>query len=101
MSESESHKRAKRKAPGSEEVPISGNRRLDSATRKTATEIERNQQNLVKAVKRLNDSRRSRKTLKVPHNLIDNAINAVEKNGGGITVTNLCGSKTVRVPKKR
>ena len=42
MSESQSHKLAKAKAPGKTEVPISRNRRLDSATKKTATEIERN-----------------------------------------------------------
>ena len=36
MSETQSHKRAKAKAPGRIEVPISRGRRLDSATKKTA-----------------------------------------------------------------
>lgn len=41
MSETDSHKRAKRKAAGKPEVKISGRRRLDSASPKRATEVER------------------------------------------------------------
>ncbi len=44
MAESQSHKRAKAKAAGKSgttEKPLSGNRRLDAATAKKATEVER------------------------------------------------------------
>lgn len=101
MSESQSHKRAKAKAPGKTEVPISRNRRLDSATKKTATEIERNSQNLGKAVDRLKDSRRSRKVLQVPQKDISNATKAMRQKGVGGTVKNLSGTKRISVPKKK
>ena len=65
MSESQSHKRAKAKASGKSEVGISGGRRLDSASAKTATEVERNKQNLDKAAQRLKASGRPRKVLQV------------------------------------
>lgn len=101
MSESQSHKRAKAKAPGKTEVPISRNRRLDSATKKTATEIERNSQNLGKAVDRLKDSRRSRKILQVPQKDMSNATKAMRQKGVGGTVKNLSGTKRISVPKKK
>jgi|LGVD01.1.fsa_nt_gb hypothetical protein len=101
MSESQSHKRAKAKAPGKTEVPISRNRRLDSATKKTATEIERNSQNLGKAVDRLKDSRRSRKVLQVPQKDMSNATKAMRQKGVGGTVKNLSGTKRISVPKKK
>ena len=101
MSESQSHKRAKAKAPGKTEVPISRNRRLDSATKKTATEIERNSQNLGKAVDRLKDSRRSRKILQVPQKDMSNATKAMRNKGVGGTVKNLSGTKRISVPKKK
>jgi hypothetical protein len=93
MSETKSHKRAKAKAPGKTEVPISKGRRLDSATKKTATEIERNRQNIPKAVNRLKDSGRSRKVLQVPQPLFKNAIEAMKKKGVSGTVKNLSGTK--------
>lgn len=101
MSESQSHKRAKAKAPGKTEVPISRNRRLDSATKKTATEIERNSQNLGKAVDRLKDSRRSRKVLQVHQKDMSNATKAMRHKGVGGTVKNLSGTKRISVPKKK
>ena len=101
MSESQSHKRAKAKAPGKTEVPISQNRRLDSATKKTATEIERNSQNLGKAVDRLKDSRRSRKVLQVPQKDMSNATKAMRQKGVGGTVKNLSGTKRISVHKKK
>lgn len=101
MSESQSHKRAKAKAPGKTEVPISRNRRLDSATKKTATEIERNSQNLGKAVDRLKDSRRSRKVLQVPQKDMSNATKTMRQKGVGGTIKNLSGTKRISVPKKK
>ncbi len=101
MAETQSHKRAKGKAPGKTEVPISKNRRLDSATKNTATEIERNQQNLGKAVSRLKDSGRSRKVLQVPQNLMPEAAKIMRQKGIGGTVKNLSGTKKVSVRKNK
>ena len=101
MAETQSHKRAKGKAPGKTEVPISKNRRLDSATKNTATEIERNQQNLGKAVRRLKDSGRSRKVLQVPQNLMPEAAKIMRQKGIGGTVKNLSGTKKVSVRKNK
>ena len=101
MSESQSHKRAKAKAPGKIEVPISRNRRLDSATKKTATEIERNPQNISKAVDRLKDSGRPRKVLQVPQKHMPEAVKTMRQKGVGGTVKNLSGSKRKSVPKRK
>ena len=101
MSENQSHKRAKAKAPGKSEVPISRNRRLDSATKKTATEIERNSQNLEKAVNRLRDSGRPRRVLQVPQNLMPDASKLMRQKGVGGTVKNLSGTRRISIPKKK
>lgn len=101
MSESQSHKRAKNNAPGQTEVPISRNRRLDSATTKTATEVERNAQNLDKAVERLRDSGRSRKVLVVPQKLMSEASKAMRRKKVGGTVKNLSGTKRRSIPNKK
>ena len=100
MTESISHKRAKANAPGQTEVPISRGRRLDSATKKTATEIERNVQNIPKTVDRLRDSGRSRKVLQVPHKDLKKAAQVMRKKGVGGTVKNLSGTKRISIPKK-
>ncbi|MDL2124755.1 MAG: hypothetical protein LWX51_17140 [Deltaproteobacteria bacterium] len=97
MSETQSHKRAKAKAPGKTEVPISRGRRLDSATKKTATEIERNPQNIAKAVSRLKDSGRPRKVLQVPQPLLKDAVSTMRKKGVRGTVKNLSGTKRTSV----
>ena len=93
MTESISHKRAKGKAPGQKEVRISHGRRLDSASAKTATEVERNPQNLGKAARRLKSSHRSRKILQVPQNLMDDATKAMRRNKVKGTVKNISGTK--------
>ena len=64
MSETSSHKRAKSKAAGKTgrtEVPLKGNRRLDAASRRKATEIERSgtMDGLERAARRLKASRKS------------------------------------------
>ncbi|MBW1834527.1 MAG: hypothetical protein JRI62_07085 [Deltaproteobacteria bacterium] len=97
MSETQSHKRAKAKAPGKTEVPISRGRRLDSATKKTATEIERNRQNITKAVSRLKDSGRPRKVLQVPQPLFKDAVSIMRKKSVRGTVKNLSGTKRTSV----
>ncbi len=100
MSESQSHKRAKSQAPGKTEVPISNNRRLDSAARKTATEIERNSGNIPKAVDRLRDSGRSRRVLQVPQKEMKQAAATMRRKGVGGTVKNLSGTKRMSISKK-
>ncbi len=99
MPETQSHKRAKAKAPGKPEVPISRRRRLDSASPKTATEIERNEGNLVDAVRRLRDSGRQRKVLQVPQPLIPKARKVMKQEGVGGTIKNLSGTKKISVRK--
>ena len=106
MSESDSHKAAKNKAAGQQgktEVPLSGNRRLDAATAKKATEVERGGtvQGLEKAAKRLKDSGKSQKVLQVPQKDMPKATAAMKKVGVGGTVKNMGGTKrtSVRKPK--
>jgi len=97
MPESQSHRRAKRKAPGRVEVPIAGRRRVDSATSKTVTEVERNVSNLLKAVERLKLSRRPRKVLVVPQRLMKRAVAAMRRKSVRGTVKNLSGTRRVFV----
>ena len=106
MSETESHKRAKAKAAGQTgqtEVPLPGNRRLDAATPRRATEIERSGDlaKLVKAAKRLDDSNRIQKVLQVPQKDIPKAVEAMKQVGTSGTVKNMGGTKSVSVPKKK
>jgi hypothetical protein len=101
MTESVSHIKAKAKAPGQTEVSISRGRRLDSATKITATEVERNEQNLEKAVARLRDSRRPRKVLVVPQRLMKQASAAMRKKNVGGTVKNLSSTKRRSIPKRK
>ncbi len=98
MSESESHKRAKSRAAGKSgktEKPIVGNRRLDAATKKTATEVERSgaTSGLEKAAARLKASRKSRKVLQVPQKDMSKAVAAMKKKGVSGTVKNMSGTK--------
>jgi hypothetical protein len=100
MSESQSHKRAKSRAPGKTEVPISRNRRLDSATKKTATEVERNRPNLDKAASRLKASGRPRRVLQVPQPLMKDAAKAMRNKGVSGSVKNISGTRRISVRKK-
>lgn len=107
MSESKSHKLAKTKAAGKAgktEVPLSGNRRLDAATRVKASEVERSgsKAGLEKAAQRLKDSGRKQKVLQVPQKDIPKAVDAMKKKGVKGTVKNMGGTKrvSVKIPKK-
>jgi len=98
MAESKSHKKAKAKAAGKSgktEVPLSRNRRLDAATKKTATEVERSgsASGLEKAAKRLKDSGKPRKVLQVPQKDMDKAAASMKKAGVSGTVKNMSGTK--------
>lgn len=102
MSETDSHRRAKRAAAGKDgrtEVPLSGGRRLDAASKKRATEVERsgNAQNLEKAARRLKSSGKPQKVLQVPHADMPKARQALRKAKVSGTVKNMSGSKSSHV----
>lgn len=99
MAESQAHKRAKGRAPGQKEVSIPGNRRLDSASPKTATEIERSgtPAGLNAAASRLKASHRPRKVLQVPNLDMDLAVVAMRKVGVKGSVKNMGGTKRRQV----
>lgn len=105
MTESYSHKQAKRNASGSQgqtEVPLSGNRRLDAETQKRATEVERsgNSKNLEKAAQRVKDSGKPQKILQVPQIDMPKAVQAMKKTGVTGTVKNMSGTKRISVQGK-
>ena len=103
MAETESHRRAKRKAPGKTEVKIKGGRRLDSASKHRATEIERSgdPRKLGKAVDRLRDSRKPQKVLQVPQKDMGKASDAMRQKAVGGTVKNMSGTKRRSIPKSK
>ncbi len=104
MTESKVHKRAKAKAAGrsgTTEKPISGGRRVDAVSKRTATEIERSgsDSGLTKAARRLRDSGKAQKVLQVPQTDMAKATKAMRKVGIGGTVKNMSGTKRTSVPK--
>lgn len=104
MAESRSHKQAKRRAAGKSgktEVKLPGGRRLDAATPRRATEVERSGSStgLVKAAQRLKASKRTQKVLVVPQNDMSKAVKAMKKAGVGGTVKNLGSTKRRSVRK--
>ena len=106
MAESSAHKRAKGKAvgrTGTKEKSISGGRRLDAVTWKTATEVERSgsKQGLSKAARRLRDSGKSQKVLQVPQTDMRKASDAMRSVGVSGTVKNMSGTKRQSVSKSR
>ena len=104
MAETPSHKRAKRKAAGKSgqtEVPLPGGRRLDAATPKRATEVERSgtTAGLKKATRRLRDSGKPQKILQVPQKDMDKAAQAMRDVGVSGTVKNMGDTKRCSVRK--
>lgn len=104
MTETTAHKRAKAQAAGrsgTKEKPISGGRRLDAATKKTATEVERSGSNagLLKAARRLRDSGKPERVLQVPQTDMSKAADAMRKVGIGGTVKNMSGTKRQSISK--
>ena len=100
MPESSSHKKAKSKAPGKTEVRVRGGGRVDSATSKTATQVERNRSNLPNSVEKLKASGRERKVLQVPQNLMSDAAAEMRRQGVSGSVKNMSGTKRVSVRKR-
>ena len=94
MSESTSHRRVKSKASGETEVEISRNRRIDSMSKKRATEVERSGSSMLlrKAASRLRASRKKQKILVVPNNDIIKAVDAMKNARVKGTVKNLSGT---------
>lgn len=106
MPETSKHKKAKRKAAGKSgrtEVALKGKKRLDAATRKTATEIEYSgtMDGLVRAARRLKASWKPRKVLQVPQKDLSKAAEAMRKAGVSGTVKNISGTKRRSIPKKK
>ena len=106
MPESKSHQRAKRKAAGkfgTTEKKLPGGKRLDAATKKKATEIERSgsMPGLLKAAKRLKQSRKPQKVLQVPQKDMAKARKAMKKANISGTVKNMSGTKRSSVRKKK
>ena len=98
MVETPSHKRAKGHAAGKSgrtELPIKGNRRLDAATKKTATEVERSGSRpaLERAARRLRASGKQQKVLQVPQKDLPKAVDAMKKIGVKGSVKNMGGTK--------
>lgn len=100
MAESDSHKRAKGRAPGKSETPLRGRKRLDSGTDNTAYEIERNKSGLGKAVSRLQSSGRPRKVLQVPQSLMKAASEEMKRQGVPGTVKNMGDTKRLSIRKR-
>lgn len=100
MPESESHKRAKSKAPGKSEVRVRGGGRVDSATAKTATQVERNRPNLPNTVSKLKASGRPRRVLKVSQHLMKPARAEMRRQRVSGTVKNLGGTRRSSVRKQ-
>lgn len=98
MPESKSHKMAKRKAAGKSgetEVSLPRGRRLDAATARKATEIERSgdSRKLEQAAKRLRDSGKPQKVLVVPNQDMGKAAEAMRTAKVKGTVKNISGTK--------
>jgi len=101
-----STKAAKKKAAGKSgqtEVPLSGGRRIDAATKKKATEVERSgsSSGLEKAALRLKDSKKPQKVLQVPQKDRPKAVKAMKTVGTSGTVKNMSGTKRRSVSKKK
>ena len=95
MAESNSHKRAKRKAAGRNEVRLPSGRWLDSRSPRRATEVERSGDSrlLERAASRLKESRASQKVLQVPQKDMARAAAAMRKKRVSGTVKNVGGTK--------
>ena len=100
MSESPSHKRAKSKAPRRSEVRVRGGGRVDSASSKTVTQVERNRSNLPNSVAKLKASGRPRRVLQVPQNLMPDAAAEMRRQRVSGTVKNMNETKKMSVRKK-
>ena len=98
MSETSSHRRAKKKAAGKSgrtEVPLRSGKRLDARTANRATEVERSGSlgGLTKAARRLKESGAAQKVLQVPQKDMAKAAEAMKAANVSGTVKNISGTK--------
>ena len=95
MAESPSHKRAKGRAGGNNEVSLPQGRRGDSISPKRHTEVERSgdTKRLELAAQRLKSGRKPQKVLQVPQNDMDKAAAAMRKKGVSGTIKNMGRTK--------
>lgn len=105
MSESEAHKRAKRRAAGKSgrtECPVPSGR-LDACTPGRAYEVERsgNHDRLRHSAKKLQESGRRQRVLVVPNHHLSKAAKAMKAEGVSGTVRNISGTRRLSVRKKR
>ena len=100
MPESPSHRRAKSRAPGRREVRVPGGGRVDSATSKTATQVERNRSNLRNSIAKLKSSGRPQKVLQVPQHLMKDAAAEMRRQNVPGTIKNMSGTKRLSARKK-
>ena len=105
MSESDSHKRLKRKAAGKTgeiEKQLKKGQRIDACTKNKAIEIERSgtTEGLMKAALRLKNSGKTQKVLQVPQKDMNKAFEAMEKAKISGTIKNLSGTKSKSVKKR-
>ena len=106
MPETSSHERAKAKAAGRRgetEIPVRGECRLDAATERRATEVERSGScdRLKAAAQRLQASGKPQKVLQVPQEDMDKAARAMREVGVSGTVKNMSGIKRRHVDAER
>lgn len=104
MPETKSHKRAKKKAAGKKgemEKRLKGGSRLDAATLRRATEVERSGDlgPLRSAAKRLKKSGKKQKVLQVPQKDMDKAAKAMRREGVSGTVKNMSGTRRRSIRK--
>lgn len=102
MSETRSHKQAKKKAAGKKgktEVLLPSGKRLDAQTHAKATEIQRSATGLEAAAKRLKESEAKQKVLTVPQPLMPAARKAMRQVGVSGTVRNISGTKRSSVSR--
>ena len=104
MSESRTHRNAKKRAAGPggrTEVRLRGNKRLDALTSGggRATEVERSSSisGLNAAAKRLKSSGATQKVLQVPQKDMAKAVDAMKRVRVGGTVKNMSGTQRHRV----
>lgn len=101
MSESQTHRRLKRKdatSRGQIEKPISRNRRLDAKRGNNSFEIEKSG-NIKAALRRLKTQRNSKKILRVPQPQMNRAVKLAESENMNVLITNLGKTKRRSVKK--
>ena len=98
MKRSNQHERLKKKERGIKEKKVKGGR-LDSSTKIKDVEIERtgSLQRLKHAIKKLKDSKKPQKVLRVPQKDMKKAEEIAKQLNAKITITNLQKTKSKKI----